>query len=435
MDCEIQPNAEIAGIGIRTSIYAQAVLTSILAGLSLFKFAVEAEITAVNQEALDIERVDPTKDEIEFLLRSDIPMRHVIKRLQRRYLRDENEDNRELQQSRMSVQLTGVALLVSALVQSSLYNLDVYHALVVLNLCWLNSITALTLYLTELFLRNPRDRWLRHPLPPRLWTIKGLIAANPFLPTSVYLCALGSYGFWLFIRLNTFGDDPDAGWNAVECNPIVLYWILGHPMSVTGRAFRIVGIVLHAAALIPVINLVIESYIMCLGAIYAERILFWPYNLYKKHTGHELHVEQHVIAPKYRHLHFLRTLVAIACIYVFFVIVFVLDSEEMIGANAPHISENEEDAWTFGQTLVMVLLIPLLWDIWGKSRETYILWKEKKEEDGVIERAVIRLREDKLRQEKERQNDGNGRSGGVDGDDSPASDDGNQVVTRAQTVV
>jgi len=437
VDCRITPNAEIAGIGIRTSIYAQAILTCVLAGLSLFRYAVVKDITAVTKRGQDLEHVDPTRDEVEFLLKSDLPMQKVLKRLQQRYQVEEQEDNRDLRTARMSVQLTGVALIISALVQSNLYSLDVYHALVVFNLCWLSNITAIMLYLTELFLKNPRDRFLKHPLPPRLWTWEGLQAADPFLPTSLYLCAQGGYGLWLFIRLPVFGDDPSNGWIASQCNSVVHYWLFGNIFPVTAQGFRIAGIVLNVIACIPIFNIIVESYIMCYGAQRAINVVLLPYRIFRRVGGKKISVDQHVVAPKYQHMHFLRTLVALACIYVFFVIVFLLDSEEMIGVNAPNIDEDEENQWTFGQTLVMVLLYPLIWDIFLKSKEMYYLIKEKKEEDGMVEKAVLQLRDERAKQEKEGRQlreGGMGTNSGASGrDDSAGSDIESPGVTRSQT--
>ncbi|KZT59664.1 hypothetical protein CALCODRAFT_481370 [Calocera cornea HHB12733] len=431
MDCRIEPNSEIAGVGIRVSIYVQAVLAFLLASLALFKFAVESEMTGLNPSTNDLEAVDPTKDEIAFLLKSDIPLQKVIKRLQRRYLHDDQTESKELRSSRMSVQLTGVALLVSAIIQAQLYSLDIYHALLVLNLCWLNNVTALTLYLTQQFLKRPRPRFLSHPLPPRLWTIGGMKAANPFLPTSAYLCALGGYGFWLFLTINSYGH---AGWDAAVCNPQVKYWILGHPISVTAPGFRITGLVIHSVAMVPLLNLIIESIILCYGAIYAVHVIFFPYRMFRRLGGHKVDLEEHIIAPKYQKVHFLRTLTALGTIYAFFVLLFILDSEEMISTNWPLIENNEENQWTFGQSLVMILLIPVLWELWDKSWEMYKLWKEKKEEDGAVEQAVLKLREETEKQEKERSNsDATTNGGGVERNDSRDSEEA-RVITHSQTV-
>ncbi|KZO96201.1 hypothetical protein CALVIDRAFT_137509 [Calocera viscosa TUFC12733] len=431
MDCTIEPNSEIAGIGIRVSIYVQAILAFLLATLALFKFAVESEMTTLSQqlEGRNIEDVDPTREEIEYLLKSDLPLRKVIKRLQRRYLRDELEGNRDLRQARMSVQLTGVALLVSAVIQAQLYSLDVYHAFIVLNLCWINNITALTLYLTEQFLRRPRENFLLYPLPPRFWTWKGMQAANPFLPTSAYLCGLGCYGFWLFFGLNTFGDED---WNSEACNPLVLYWILGNHISVTARGFRIVGLVIHAVAFTPLLNVIIESFLLCNGARHIRWVFIFSYKLYKKATGRELNVEEHVIAPQYRNVHFLETLTAIAIMYTYVVICFILSTEEMIGANWPLINNDEENEWTFGQSLVMILLIPVIWDLFDKSRDMYYLWKEKKAEDREVEMAVLNLRAERERQKKERSNSVETMNGDVGLGDGRHREKGARAITHSQ---
>lgn len=366
-----------------------------LAVLVLSKWAVENDLTSANVDVPELKGAEPTREEIEYLFKSDMPTHKLVKRLQHKYLRDEHAENPELRAVRVSVQLMGVALLVSAFVQGNVYSLDVYHALLVLDLCWLNNITAVVLYLTELYLRNPRADFLRRPLPRKLWTWDGIRRAGPFLPTSAYLTAIGAYGVWLFRHILTYGNSDS--YSALRCNPLVKYWILGHAISVTARGFRIAGVILHAIAVLPLLNVLAESLILCWGARSAVLVVFLPYRLFQRSTGRKLSLERHALAPQYRHVHLLRTLVALAVIYVFLVVCLVLDSEEMIAANQSLLSEDEESEWTFGQTLVMVLLLPVIWEVGRKGRELYVLVKEKREEDGVVEKAVLKLREERSR--------------------------------------
>ena len=91
----IIPNPDIAGIGVRVSIYAQSLLS---------------------------------------LLHPIIVGWHgnIM----------EPEDIESLHTMYLGILLTAVALLFSAFVQASLFKLSIYHALIVLNLSWINNTNA-----------------------------------------------------------------------------------------------------------------------------------------------------------------------------------------------------------------------------------------------------------------------------------------------------
>ncbi|KAF9526812.1 hypothetical protein CPB83DRAFT_857269 [Crepidotus variabilis] len=111
--CAITPNPDISGIGVRTSIYAQAVLTLIQPLLA----SLDGHISA---------------DELVGL--------HEL------YL---------------GILLPGCALLFSALIQARTFGLSVYHAIIVLNLSWINNTSALIFFefalIAQLKLDKERD--------------------------------------------------------------------------------------------------------------------------------------------------------------------------------------------------------------------------------------------------------------------------------------
>ena len=94
----IEPNPDISGIGVRSAIYAQAVLTLVQPILA----ALDGNIT---------------KDELT-----------------------------SLHQLYLGILLPGCALIFSTIIQARTYELSVYHAIVVLNLSWINNTSALIFF-------------------------------------------------------------------------------------------------------------------------------------------------------------------------------------------------------------------------------------------------------------------------------------------------
>ena len=111
MSCEgIEPNPDISGIGVRTAIYAQAVLTliqPILAGRD--GHISEDELTGLHELYLGI-------------------------------------------------LLPGCALLLSAIIQDRTFGLSVYHATIVLNLSWINNTSALIFFQFALIAQIQLDK-------------------------------------------------------------------------------------------------------------------------------------------------------------------------------------------------------------------------------------------------------------------------------------
>ena len=105
--CLIVSNPDIAGIGVRTAIYVQALLTL----LSLYLAISDGELTAV--------------------------------------------ETRSAAGQTFSIMATACALLVSTIIQASTTEgLDLYHALIILNLSWINNLTFTTLPVAVAILRD-----------------------------------------------------------------------------------------------------------------------------------------------------------------------------------------------------------------------------------------------------------------------------------------
>jgi len=105
----IDPNADVAGIGVRTAIYAQAVLT-----------LVQPLLASLDGHISDDELTDL----------------HIL------YL---------------GILLPGCALLFSAIIQTKTFGLTVYHAIIVLYLSWINNTSALIFFQFALIADRGRD--------------------------------------------------------------------------------------------------------------------------------------------------------------------------------------------------------------------------------------------------------------------------------------
>jgi len=109
-NCTIEPNPDISGIGVRTAIYAQAVLTLVQPLLASLDGRIsESELVGLHQLYLGI-------------------------------------------------LLPGCALLFSAIIQARTFGLSVYHGMIVLNLSWINNTSALIFFEFALIAQLKLDR-------------------------------------------------------------------------------------------------------------------------------------------------------------------------------------------------------------------------------------------------------------------------------------
>jgi hypothetical protein len=147
----IQANADIAGIGIRVSLYVQAFLMFLTA---LFRWA-----SGYQTFERQYDRTHPFYT---------------------------------------SLLLTSCALLISAMAQAAIGKLSTYHALIVLNLSWINNITVIAL------MDRPTMGEFR-----RAKSSSAKISRNIFIiMTSAHLCLTGAFGLWVWGVLERFGPNP-----------------------------------------------------------------------------------------------------------------------------------------------------------------------------------------------------------------------------------
>ncbi|KAF5350092.1 hypothetical protein D9756_009039 [Leucocoprinus leucothites] len=126
--------------------------------------------------------------------------------------------------------LTGFALLLSAIIQAKTYGMSTYHAIIILNIGWVN-LTGTILHLVLLVKRMAGDdfRWSE---------IKSCVLVIWF--SLVQMILLNAFGIWFWATVDTFGSK-------VQCAPRlpVPLRILGHTILLTDPAARKAFISLH----------------------------------------------------------------------------------------------------------------------------------------------------------------------------------------------
>ncbi|KZO90986.1 hypothetical protein CALVIDRAFT_568559 [Calocera viscosa TUFC12733] len=287
-----------------------------------------------------------------------------------------------------TVLVTGGALLISAFVQARLYDFDLYHGLIVLNLSWLNVLTIL-LPLSVAHMRNANVSY-------RIAAIKSGPRNVGFV---LYLSAVGAYGIWLSYGIQDFGS-------FTECNSSFAWVAVGRSIQATTPGLRTFFLVVSSMAAFPVVNLyligiatilavflalvVLIGPLMLLGMVlrcggcisnqphhapvaptHTSRTRFWSVALSQKASSSSLGWFSGALAAAPS-------------------IVIITSTEQLIAFNRQHVEDGEND-WTFGQILALLLLVlPLsqvilrIWtEITGGGDSSNVLQPEDREGEGT----------------------------------------------------
>lgn len=341
----ILPNPDIAGVGVRVSIYAQAYLSlihPILAGL-------DGRLTT---------------DEIA-----------------------------SLHSMYFGILLTACALLISAFIQATTYGLSVYHAVIVLNLSWINCASAavLPIYVLQNHVMDTRmsfhaklnmlspiemsSRFLYHEVGAK---IKPILVVCVL--ASAHLCVMAGLGIWVWKGTDTFGDQPG-------CTPFTFITLFFHDVPVNHRNLRHTSIIIYSIAAVPgfniyvficlvlgglavlLVSLVPALLLVILAIIFLILLLRFcglkeqiskSVNRNSRQTHEEIAVKT---------LQFMAIPMVIALLQTYFVVcteLMIKRSKKIVAAG--------ESQWTFGQTLAVLLTIMPLIEVYKALREAKEFW-------------------------------------------------------------
>ncbi|KAJ7141671.1 hypothetical protein C8R43DRAFT_928328 [Mycena crocata] len=331
----IEPNPDIAGIGVRIAIYVQALLSIVY---PIF-FVWDGRITA--KESGTMSRIS------------------------------------------INITLTACALLVSTGIQAATFGISLYHALIILQLSWINSMTFMTVYVVARAARSINQQLLTH-LSPRL---ASQLAAEPFtsvpknllrsreaLMASLHFIVVGGIGIWVWGKISTFGSQ-------VECNQDTFLVILSKTIYVThGPVIRRISLALYGISLIPIGNVWIMRSLLGGAATLGRVLLFCLViipgvacarsifvGLFPRFGGGETQQNEADVVKSiaYSRLMFYFAISGMATA----MIILIANTEQMIHKSSSLVKPGEGD-WTFGQTLVLLLLFLPIWEAVAAIRET-----------------------------------------------------------------
>ena len=150
--------------------------------------------------------------------------------------------------------MTGMALIIFAIIQQHTQGLSIFHALVVLNLCWITVFGSLIPLLVLVFSEDEdvvTTKIVKHK------------SNGMFLLFIVKLMLMGGFGVWMLSQFSTFDSTPNP------CTSSTVFWILGHYPHVTSRPFRKALLALYSLLLVPFVN-VFASILLLLPALLAS---------------------------------------------------------------------------------------------------------------------------------------------------------------------
>ncbi|KAF8284732.1 hypothetical protein DL93DRAFT_2161726 [Clavulina sp. PMI_390] len=222
-----------------------------------------------------------------------------------------------------SLVLTGMALIVSAIVQHFKQGLTAFHAFIVLNICWVTIMVSLPVFVMGI-LDNVAN----------LEELYGEFMSSLF---SLKLCLMGAFGLWLNITVRTFDKSPTS------CTSTTTLWWFGHHVAVVSKESRSWQLFLYSLLLLPGINaggLVwvvlgqwLENFVSAVGkAIWRHQ---WP----------KARREQTMVVFK-----LCQGITSL--IYWAFIFVVIAMTEMSIRINAIQPGEND---WTLGQTFAALV--------------------------------------------------------------------------------
>lgn len=301
-------NPDISGIGVRSAVYAQNLLSFVPAFFVLLN---DREVTPVELETLETQSI--------------------------------------------TILITAFALLVSTIVQAFNHDLNDrlsnFHATIILNLSWMNN-TNLFIYFVLYLYSRLADLGRKHESLPAdaegnqgtsapgcrgrvLWRreMKMALQNTVFIVGSFHLTLMAAVGIWFWRQPFSFGFAPHCSQSAL---------VIFGQLPLTSEGLKGWSLFIYSLLLIPFVNLVVPI------VFFSAPSFFW-----QRFVGPLNPVGQRpVLTP---------TVLGLTVLAVINVVLLV-DTEVTLLENS-HLVEGGDTDWTFGQTLALLLLLVPVRDI------------------------------------------------------------------------
>jgi hypothetical protein len=268
----------------------------------------------------------------------------------------------------LSIILIGIATIISAVIEILTDGLTAYHALIIINLSLINSGAWLAISALRLSVVLNNEHWTRRDFfGSNSWGIVHWVMTSVF----------GLY-FWLNIdKFFEYGKSP--------CQHITFYWLFV-PINIQNNVLILASRIFYGLEVgaLGVVALLLALLIAILSILSAFSIIRISMSSASGQVD-DAHDPENV-AMKYTFPP-LRALVrssltyattALGVLITVFIIFLIFSTEATIQANAPHVDVQEENDWTFGQTLTLMSALVGLALYFKDFRKWWIKQKQKR---------------------------------------------------------
>jgi len=241
--------------------------------------------------------------------------------------------------------LTGLALLLSAIIQARTIGLTIYHALLILNINWITIILTIVPYSVTLAL-----------------TVSDKTTANArerldymFLAHIVHFTSTAVFGLWVFFHLETFDITP------MNCTPSTVFYLARYFRVVDGT-FRRFWKAIYFVAVFPALNVIavtIALYPILFLSAFTIRILEIIQAKMRKSTQRNILTPSRTPSAPVNPLA-TRQKVCVLLAASLLIALLIVSTEKTIHANSVAPGENQ---WSLGQTLALLLTVPRALDV------------------------------------------------------------------------
>jgi hypothetical protein len=261
--------------------------------------------------------------------------------------RDESDLDEYLGMERtlgLSIILIGIATIISAVIEIFTDGLTAYHALVIINLSLINSGAWLAISALRLSVVLNNEHWTR----------RDFLGANSWGIVHWVMTSLFALYFW-------FNIDKFFGYGETPCQHVTFYWLF-FPINIQNNVLILASRIFYALEVgaLGVFGLLLTLLLVILSIFSAFSIIRIGVSSRSRSVDdtHDLESDdmKYTFPP-------LRTLVkssltyattALGVLITVCIIFLIFSTEATIQANGPHVDVDQENNWTFGQTLTLM---------------------------------------------------------------------------------
>jgi hypothetical protein len=289
-------------------------------------------------------------------------------------------DNHVIFESSSNLFITGCAVVASTIIQAHAagQGLSVYHALIALNLGWINSLSGMQPIATTWAESSSRESLAKMVASPRRLASRSNFS---HLLATMHLSAVAGVGIWVWTSIDTFGSQP-------ECTPQTFLTLLGQDVLVAHVNAQPQQPMIGMSDL-PMANAANVQLQTPMIGIYW--VFVWPLiniGLFTSTVSMIISVAE-VSALSFQYFSKRRfeirgrRFIVLFCITMV-EILFIVDTELMISRSSGTLVKEGEAEWSFGQVLAVWMAFFPLFELFKKVFSRVFRHHDPKIHDDLV---------------------------------------------------